>query len=86
MFGNLEHEDLENFAGQFFDVSINPLAEVLTKLLHLLTTKGIISKDEAVHILASSVGVIRQTSHSEAVKENGANMLMRMIRAIDPAR
>ncbi|HMG48253.1 MAG TPA: hypothetical protein VK614_12425 [Allosphingosinicella sp.] len=82
----LEHEDLEDFAGQFFDVSINPLAEVLTKLLHLLISKGVITKEEAVLTLASSVGVISQTDHSEAVKENGANMLMRMIQAIDPAR
>ena len=83
---HLEHEDLEDFAGQFFDVSVNPLAEVITKLLHLLITKNAITKDEAVLILSSSVGVISQTDHSEGVKENGANMLMRMIRAIDPAR
>lgn len=74
---------LENVAGQFFDVAVNPIAGMFCTLLALQISKGIISKDEAKGVIASSLDLINELPHSDEVLENGHKLLVRMIAAID---
>jgi len=45
--------------------------------------KGLISKDEAKYLIASSVGVLNHAAVSDEIRNVGGDMLMRMIKAID---
>ncbi|MBS0502938.1 MAG: hypothetical protein JSS55_03865 [Proteobacteria bacterium] len=83
MSDNLDHSDLKHFAEQFFDLSVNPLAEILTKLLDLLVQKDVVTRQEALHLVASSIGVISELPYSEPTKESAADVLVRMLRALD---
>lgn len=81
----LQHEDLEAFAGQFFDLNINPMADIVTRLMHMLVQKEVLSKQEATYCVAEAIKVIKPLDYSEAVKEQAAKTLMRMIETIDRA-
>lgn len=76
-------EQLTEASTQIFDACINPLANILLKFLAMQVQKGFISKDEAKWLIASSVDVLNQANVTEAVREVGADMLMRMVKAID---
>ena len=62
---------------------INPLASMLCNFLAMQVGKGFISKDEAKYLIASSVDVINTADLDEHIRHMGADMLMRMIKAID---
>jgi hypothetical protein len=76
-------ETLSRVAGQFFDVSVNPIAGMFCSFLALQVQKGQISKDEAKGVIASALDLINQSDHAEDVLSNGHDMLIRMIAAID---
>ena len=76
-------EQLAEASTQIFDACINPLANIMLKFLAMQVQKGVISKNEAKWLIASSVDVLNQADVTEAVREVGADMLMRMVKAID---
>ena len=72
-----------NVAGQIFDVSVNPLAGMICSFLALQIRKGLISKDEAKGVIVSALDLINESGHATDVLENGHEMLLRMINAIE---
>lgn len=72
-----------NVAEQIFDVSVNPLMGMLCSFLALQIRKGLISKDEAKGVIVSALDLINQTDHATDVLQNGHEMLLRMINAIE---
>ena len=78
----LTHDDLEEFAGQFYDLNINPLADVVVRILSLLRERNVLTHDESIWCVAESVKVISPLSYSTEVKEQSAATLMRMISAL----
>jgi hypothetical protein len=68
---------------QIFDAAINPLASVIFNLLELQVRKGQITKNEAKFAIAASVDVLSQADVTDAVREVGGDMLIRLVKAID---
>lgn len=85
--GSMSQDEISEFisktAGQFFDISVNPIAGMFCTLLQLQVRKGVISKDEAKAVIISSLDLINATPHPPEVHSNGHEMLLRMINAID---
>lgn len=79
----IDQKTLEIAATQIFDVCVNPIAGMFCTFLQLQVAKGSITRDEAKAVIASSVDLINQSGHSADVLENGHNMLVRMISAIN---
>lgn len=78
-------DDLARLGSQISDTQINPLADVLTRLIARLADKGILTKEEAIHTVADSIKLITDLPYSHEVREQGAEQLMRMVQAIDQA-
>lgn len=76
-------DQLTEASTQIFDACINPLANIMLRFLGMQIDKGMISKEEAKWLIASSVDVLNQANVTDAVREVGGDMLMRMVRAID---
>jgi len=79
----VDADDLAEAMGQVFDTAVTPLADTLTRLLMILADKKIIEKRQAIAIVATSVQTINGLNYSPAVRDQGAELLMRMIRTID---
>lgn len=74
---------LSKTAAQFFDVTVNPIAGMFCTLLELQVQKGLITKDEAKAVIISSLDLINASPHAAEIHQNGHEMLLRMIKAID---
>lgn len=75
--------DLEALGAQMHDTMINPLADVVIRLLQVLANNGTISKEQAIACTALGVSVLNDLSYSQDVIDQGADQLMRMVKAID---
>lgn len=75
--------DFETLATQFFDVAMNPIAGMFCTLLSIQVSKGLITKNEAKAVIASSVDLLNQRPYSDQTMNIGRDMLIRMIGAID---
>ncbi|MGC5798884.1 hypothetical protein [Sphingomonas sp. NFX23] len=65
------------------DIMINPLADMMTRLLATLAEKQLLTKEEAINCIAQSAKLFADLPYSSGAIENGSEMLMRMIKAID---
>lgn len=79
----VDSNDTVEVATQIFDACINPLASTVFNLLALQVEKGLISKEEAKHVIAASVDVLSRAETSDAIREAGGDLLLRMIKAVD---
>jgi hypothetical protein len=76
-------ETIEEAVQEVFDVTVNPLANMLCNLLALQVGKRIITKDDAKRVIASSIEILNESTQNSYVRDMGGNMLLRMIQAID---
>lgn len=78
-----EIRDVETAAREIFDVAVNPLANMMCVLLAFQVRNGLISKDDAKRVVASSVDILNESTENSYIRDIGGNMLLRMISAID---
>ena len=79
----IDQSDLNFLAEQIYDLHINPMADVIVRLLHMLVQKDVLEKSEAMLCVAEAVKVIGPLSYSEAAKESAATTLKRMLDVLE---
>jgi hypothetical protein len=52
-------------------------------LLAMQVSKGLITKDDAKRVVASSIEILNDSTENSYIRDMGGNMLLRMIQAID---
>lgn len=79
----MKNDQITEIAMELFDSCVNPLANMMCNLLAFQVHKGMISKDEAKYIIASSIDVLNLADVHDDVRDIGIGMLQRMIQAIE---
>lgn len=78
-----EIKNTEAAAKEIFDVAVNPLANMICVFLAFQVRNGLVSKDDAKRVVASSADILNQSTENSYIRDIGAEMLLRMISAID---
>jgi hypothetical protein len=79
----MTEKDIEDVTNDIFDACINPIANMMCSLLVMQVRKGFLSRDEARAVVASSVDVLTGATITESARSMGADMLMRMLKAVE---
>lgn len=78
-----EIKDIEAAAKEIFNVAVNPLANMICVLLAFQVRSGLITRDDAKRVVASSVDILNESTDNSYIRDIGGGMLLRMISALD---
>lgn len=74
---------MEEVVNDVLDACVNPIANMMCSLLVMQARKGLISRDEARLVVASSVDVLTGATITDQARQMGADMLERLLKALE---